>query len=301
MISVVILTKNEEAALPSCLGSLAWCDDIHVLDSGSTDKTIEVALNFGAKVSCHVFEGFGKQRNYALDYLDTKYEWILFLDADEHSTEKFKSEVLRATAAANNDVAGFYCCGKLMYEGRWLKHSDTYPIWQFRLLRKGRARFTNLGHGQKECKIEGKLGYIKEGYLHFSMSKGWFEWVERHNLYAKKEAAFRLYNCPPFSKIFVRHASLRNVALKCWLSKTIAWPFIRFFYTYFFKLGFLEGTQGLLYCINNFYYEFMITIQYRELKSNTEVVHTTKSQENGRVQNLLTLSKQISDQRCNPN
>ena len=273
MISVIILTKNEELDLPSCLTTLNWCDDIHVLDSGSTDKTVDIALEYGAKVSTNTFEGFGTQRNFALDHLNIKYNWVLFLDADEHSTNKFRREIEMAIETADSETAGFYCCSKLMLEGKWLRRSDTFPKWQFRLIRKGRARFVNLGHGQKECNIDGKIKYINEGYLHFGISKGWSKWIERHNQYSSMEAALRLYNCPPFRDIFVRHASIRNVALKSWLSKFNGWPFLRFFHAYFFNLGFLEGTPGLLYCINNFYYEFMIRLKYRELQKNEKTTY----------------------------
>jgi glycosyltransferase involved in cell wall biosynthesis len=296
MISVIILTKNEEADLPACLEALTWCDDIHVVDSGSTDRTIEVAQEYGARVRINAFEGFGKQRNFALDHLDIKHNWILFLDADEHSTENFKCEIFKATETAGEEIAGFYCCGKLMLEGKWLKRSDTFPIWQLRLMRKGRGRFTNLGHGQKECNIDGEIKYIKEGYLHFGMSKGWWEWIERHNRYATKEAAFRFYNCPPFRNIFVRHKSLRNVALKCWLSKSLGWPFLRFIHAYFFKLGFLEGTQGFLYCVNNFHYEFMISIQYRELKKKEEMLKRSGTQTESIVMSETKTRKTYSGQ-----
>lgn len=266
MISVVILTQNEADDLPGCLESLRWCDDVHVLDSGSTDRTVEIAIASGANTWYHPFEGFGLQRTYALEHLILKYEWILFLDADEQATNKFRAEIQKAVLTADESIAGFYCCSKLILEDRWLKRSDTFPKWQFRLLRKGRARFMNLGHGQKECDIKGQLGYIKEGYLHFGMSKGWTHWIERHNRYSSLEAAVRLYNCPPFTNIFIRHPSIRNVALKCWLSKMPLWPFIRFLHAYFFNLGFLEGVQGFLYCINNAYYEFMISLKMRELR-----------------------------------
>ena len=83
MISVIILTKNEEVDLPNCLNSLKWADDIHILDSGSTDNTIEIARQGGAKISTNAFHDFGQQRNFALDQLTIKNEWILFLDADE--------------------------------------------------------------------------------------------------------------------------------------------------------------------------------------------------------------------------
>jgi len=94
MVSVIILTKNEEHDLPSCLEALKLCDDIHVLDSGSIDKTINIARTFGASIWTNPFESFGKQRNFALDNIATKHNWILFLDADEITTEKFYHALL---------------------------------------------------------------------------------------------------------------------------------------------------------------------------------------------------------------
>ncbi|WP_018614249.1 glycosyltransferase family 2 protein [Segetibacter koreensis] len=267
MISVIILTKNEERDLPNCLNSLIWCDDIHVLDSNSTDQTIQIAVTYGAKVVTNPFISFGKQRNFALDNINTKHSWILFLDADEVVSNKFKDAMIYAIENAAEDTAGFYCCWKMMLEGKWLKHSDNFPKWQFRLMRKGRARFTDFGHGQKEKNIIGKMEYIKEPYLHFGFSKGWMNWIDRHNLYSTNEALARINNCPPFKNIFHRHESVRNPALKCWLSKLPMWPFFRFFYTYFIRAGFLEGLPGFIYCVNMGYYEFLIQIKMREIKN----------------------------------
>src|SRR5690606_34203619 len=122
MISVIILTKNEEQDLPRCLNSLHWCNDVHVLDSGSTDKTVEIAEEFGAKVSFNKFKSFGDQRNHALNTLPTTYQWILFLDADEVMTEKFQNAIFQAVKNATDETAGFYCCWKMMLEDRWLKY-----------------------------------------------------------------------------------------------------------------------------------------------------------------------------------
>lgn len=266
MVSVIILTKNEEADLPACLDSVAWSDDVHVLDSGSTDKTISIAEEKGAKVSHHPFEGFGKQRNYSLDHLAIKNDWILFLDADEIVTEKFYKAMFEAIRTCPDDVAGFYCCWKMILEGVWLKHCDNFPKWQFRLMKKGRARFTDFGHGQKEDQIEGRLDYLKEPYLHYGFSKGWFLWMERHNKYSTQEAKARLEARPPFKNIFSKHGSIRNPALKSWLSRMPGWPALRFFYSYILTLGFLEGKPGFIYCANMSYYEFLIQIKIRELK-----------------------------------
>ena len=271
MISVIILTKNEELDLPACLNSVAWCDDVHVLDSGSTDKTISIAHKFGAYVSYNSFESFGKQRNFALDNLDIRHNWILFLDADEIITDKHHTAMLQAINSATDEVAGYYCCCKLMVGKTWLKRSDNFPKWQFRLLRKGRARFTDFGHGQKETEVHGTIRYIKEPYLHYGISKGWAEWIDRHNKYSSKEAIARLDNCPPFKNLFSRHKSIRNPALRSRLSRLPGWPFLRFFLTYFLACGFLDGVPGFIYCVNNFYYEFMVQIKLWEIQKQRKV------------------------------
>jgi len=268
MVSVIILTKNEEHDLPSCLEALKWCDDIHVLDSGSIDKTISIAGTFGASIWTNPFESFGKQRNFALDHIVTKYNWILFLDADEITTKKFYHALLNEINNAAGDIAGFYCCWKMMLDGKWLKRSDNFPKWQFRVVRKGYARFKDFGHGQKEDLITGNIMYLKEPYLHYGFSKGWSHWINRHNVYSSQEAIARLNNCPPFRNLFAKHGSVRNPALRSWLSKLPGWPFLRFCQAYFLNFGFLEGIPGFIYCVNMAFYEFFIKIKISELKQN---------------------------------
>ena len=280
MISTIILTKNEEHDIKKCLDSLTWCDDIHVLDSGSTDKTIEIAHGYDVNISVNAFTSFGSQRNYALDNLNLANNWILFLDADEICTEAFKNELFNAVRKAEADVAGFYCCWKMMLEDKWLKHCDNFPKWQFRVLRKGMARFKDFGHGQKEDVITGRLKYIKEPYLHFGFSKGWTHWLERHNRYSTQEAKARLTEHKPLKDIFSAHTSIRNPALKIWLSKMPGWPCIRFFQAYFLNLGFLEGKPGFIYCVNMAYYEFLIKIKMRELKKDKKTIIKERDSEN---------------------
>lgn len=265
MISVIILTKNEEKDLPKCLDSLKWSDDTHILDSGSKDQTIEIAKSHGVFICSNPFNSFGEQRNFALDHIKTKYDWVLFLDADEVVTPAFEMSIKKSVSEAEEQVAGFYCCCKMMLDEKWLKRCDNFPKWQFRLLCKGKARFTDFGHGQKEDIVNGRIEYIKEPYLHYSFSKGWSHWIDRHNKYSSQEALYRIKHCPPFKNIFASQESLRNPALKSWLSKIPGWPLLRFLQAYFFNLGFIEGVPGLIYCINMAYYEFLIQIKMREL------------------------------------
>ena len=264
MISVIILTKNEEENIEKCLQSIAWCNDIHILDSGSTDMTIEIANRYGVNVIFNDFKSFGQQRNFALENIVIKYDWVLFLDADERSTDNFYKAITDAITNASANISGYYCCWKMMLDNVWLKHCDNYPKWQFRLVKKGMAMFTDFGHGQKEAEVVGDILYLKEPYIHFGFSKGWSNWIERHNKYSTLEAIARVENIPPFSSIFSKHGSIRNPALKAWLIKIPGWPLLRFIQSYVFNLGFVEGKPGFIYCVNMAYYEFLIKIKIRE-------------------------------------
>lgn len=264
MISVIILTKNEELDLPRCLAALRWCDDVHVVDSGSKDKTLEIARGFGVRIHEHPFASFGDQRNWSLDNCGLKHEWVLFLDADEVSNPEFTRAIQAAAAAAPSGVAGFYCCWKQIYDGVWLKHCDSFPKWQFRIMRKGRARFTDFGHGQKETDVKGTIEYLRVPYDHHGLSKGIGHWLDRHNRYATLEANARLDAQINWRKVFSRHGSTRNKALKPIVSRLPGWPLARFVMNYIFCLGFLEGRPGFVYCANLAYYEFLIRIKMRE-------------------------------------
>jgi glycosyltransferase involved in cell wall biosynthesis len=266
MISVVILTKDEEKDLPDCLSSIDWCDDIHVVDSGSTDNTVKIAQLANATVYSHPFESFGSQRNWSLDHCQFKYEWVLFLDADEHSTLKFRKALLTAITRADPNIAGYYCCWKIMLNGRWLRRAGAFPKWQFRLLRLGKARFTDYGHGQKEGFVQGRLEYVNEPYLHFTFNKGWSHWLARHNHYSNLEAHARFNMSIGWKDIFFGNDSLRNKSLKPLVSRIPGWPLIFFMTMYFLRLGFLEGKPAFIYCINLAYYEFLIQIKIAEIK-----------------------------------
>jgi glycosyltransferase involved in cell wall biosynthesis len=266
MISIVILTRNEENDLPRCLDSLRWCDDVHVVDSGSSDQTISIARKYGAHVYENPFKSFGVQRNWSLDNCNVKYSWILFLDADEVANNEFVKAATKAVSEASDSTAGFYCCWKQIYEDRWLKRCDSFPKWQFRLMFKGRARFTDFGHGQKEADIKGAIEYLSAPYDHHGLSKGIGHWLDRHNHYATLEAATRLSAPIVWRDVFSSHGSTRNKALKPIVSRVPGWPLIRFFITYVLRLGFLEGRPGFVYCANLAYYEFLIRIKMREVK-----------------------------------
>jgi glycosyltransferase involved in cell wall biosynthesis len=267
MISVIILTRNEENDLPRCLDSLRWCDDVHVVDSGSTDQTVGIAKKYGAHIQVNPFSSFGVQRNWSLDHCDLKHPWILFLDADEVANDEFTKAMTQAVREAPDTTAGFYCCWKWIYDGRWLKRCDSFPKWQFRLMRRGRARFTDFGHGQKEAEVKGAIEYLWAPYDHHGLSKGIGPWLDRHNRYATLEAVVRLDAPINWRDVFSSHGSKRNKALRPIVSRLPGWPLMRFCMTYILCLGFLEGRPGFVYCANLAYYEFLIRIKMREEKA----------------------------------
>ncbi len=272
-ISTVILTKDEAHDLPDCLSSLTWCEDLHVVDSGSSDSTCEIATSRGAKVYVHEFQSFGHQHNWALDNITFACEWILFLDADERSTEGFRDEMLRKVDTADDETAGFFCCWKLMREGIWLRRSDAFPRWQMRIVRRDRARFKSVGHGQMESEIDGHLGYVREPYLHYPFSKGIDHWFQKHKRYAEQEAHERLSAPLVARDLFSSHSSRRNIALKKLVVRMPCWPWLRFLHAYVWRMGFIEGGPGYRYCRDIARYEAMIVRNFRELRRNGQLDH----------------------------
>src|ERR1700736_3518196 len=265
-LAIIVLTHNEADNLPRCMQSIAGFGEIVVVDSDSDDGTQDIAKNAGARVHEHPFESFARQRNWALENCNLKREWVLFLDADEVATPEFRQAVADSIERAGNAVAGFYCCWKMMLDQRWLRRSDSFPKWQLRIVRHGRADFIDSGHGQKEGRVDGELGYIREPYLHDALSKGWEAWWAKHNQYSSEEAADRSVRSASWRELFSKDRSRRNRALKPILSRIPGWPFLRFLHMYIFKGGFLEGREGFAYCASMGWYEYLIRAKVRELR-----------------------------------
>src|SRR5947209_15767107 len=263
-LAIVVLTHNEADNLSRCLESIAGAGEIVGVDSGSTDGTQEMAKQAGARVYEHPFESFARQRNWAIENCEPKSEWILFLDADEVATPEFRNAVINAIQSASDSIAGFYCCWKMMLDSRWLKRSDSFPKWQLRIVRRGRADFIDTGHGQKEGRVDGELGYIREPYLHYALSKGWEAWWAKHNQYSDEEAPDRLSRSASVAELFSKDSSRRNRALKPVLSRIPGWPLLRFLHMYILKGGFLEGREGFAYCASMGWYEYLIRAKMRD-------------------------------------
>lgn len=266
-VSVVILTLNEEINIPGCLASCGWCDDVHVLDSGSQDRTAELARERGASVHYHPFESFGKQRNWAIDNIPLKHDWVFHLDADERFTPELVREMAEKIAAGAPD-AGFHIPHKLMFMGKWLKRSGGYPTYQMRFFHKQRMRFRDYGHGQRE-ETEGQVGVFASPYLHYAFSKGLYDWMDKHNRYSSLEALEVVGNRRERTRgsdLISRDPIRRRRAWKEFGYRLPFRPTIRFCMAMFVSGGILEGRAGFTYAKLLALYEQMNTLKLRLLK-----------------------------------
>jgi len=268
MISVLILTKNEEQDLPGCLESVAWSDDVHVLDSFSTDRTEEIAKNAGARVMQREFDNWAAHQNWALANLPFKHPWVFYLDADERMTPELVSAVQRAVAEPGQCVA-FRVQRRDFLRGRWLKHVQASSYY-LRLFRPEKMLYERLVN--PVSLPDGPVGEVS-GYLdHFPFSKGMSHWFERHNAYSSLEAQQIVENRRggrSFS--LVRAFTAKDFHERRFQQKELfyrlpARPLVKFLILYVGKMGFLDGSAGLTYAVLQAMYEYMIVLKTRELE-----------------------------------
>jgi glycosyltransferase involved in cell wall biosynthesis len=249
MYSVVILTLNEEKALPACLASLKGCNDIVVLDSGSTDATASLATAAGARVFSRPFDTFAGQRNYAQRGIAFRNPWVFHLDADERMTPGLDQEC--NSASERSDLDGYRAAPKMMFEGRWVRHCTDFPAYQARFVRAPGFEFVQVGHGQREAPGM-RLGTLRESYLHDLSIYGTEAWLAKHRQYARAEAARALQDASgkgSWGELVSTDALARRRALKRLSFRLPLRPWLRFGYQYGLRGGFLDGRQGLRYCL----------------------------------------------------
>lgn len=271
MFSIVILTLNEERNLPLCLASIPHCDDVVVLDSGSKDRTAEIAQAQGARVVVHPFENFAEQRNFADRAVTFKNPWVFHLDADERMTPALMTECGEHSRRDPLDTDGFWVAPRMFFRGRWIPHCTDYPAYQARFVHAARFRFIQVGHGQREAP-EMRLDRLRSNYLHDLSADGEDALLEKHRRYARQEAVnyWQKKNqkapaaeLPRASHLVSSNPLLRRRALKALSQRLPARGFLRFFYQYVARQGFLDGRAGLAYCVLLSKYEHWIAQEIR--------------------------------------
>ncbi|MFN3596552.1 MAG: glycosyltransferase family 2 protein [Rubricoccaceae bacterium] len=266
-VSVLLLTLNEEANLPRCLAALDWADDVLVLDSFSTDRTVAVAQEHGARVMQRAFDSFAGQRNFGLQEGGLRHDWVLHLDADEVVTPALRDELLKVMREGT--FPAYRLASKMMFQGRWLRYSGLYPSYQVRFGRRDRLTFVQVGHGQRETLAPEELGTLQEPLLHYTFSKGLDDWIARHNRYSRAEAEEALAGGSTrvaLRDFIAKDPVERRRAAKRLVARSRFRPALRYAYMLLARRAFLDGTPGLTYCRLLAMYERMIVLKMREIE-----------------------------------
>jgi glycosyltransferase involved in cell wall biosynthesis len=269
VISVLVLTKNEEQDLPGCLESVAWSDDVHVLDSMSTDRTIEIAHERGAQVTQREFDNWAAHQNWALANVPFRYPWVFYIDADERVTPALR-DAMTAAVRSQDGVVAFRVERRDFLLGTWLRHVQASAFYM-RLFRPEKMRYERLVNPVSIP--DGPVGQVT-GYLdHYPFSKGVAHWIARHNAYSTLEArqivANRRRNVPfSLSATFAeRDFHKRRFHQKELFYRLPCRPLVKFLLLYLGKGGFLDGRAGLMYSVLQSIYEYFIVLKTRELEA----------------------------------
>ena len=232
-LSVVVITLNAAAQLPDCLASVAFADEVLVVDAGSSDGTPEIAARFGARVLAQPWLGFGRQKQVAAE--QAAHDWVLSLDADERVSPELAASVVRAMQAPEAPVYRMARCNRFM--GRWLRHGEGYPDWSARLYDRRQARWS-------DDVVHEKLLYtatpgVLEGDLRHESAEDLGRYMEKQNRYTGLAAQ-----------------ALHEKGRSAGVIELVLSPLVRFLKFYFLRLGFLDGVPGLVHisigCMNSF-------------------------------------------------
>jgi glycosyltransferase involved in cell wall biosynthesis len=292
-VSVIIPAKNEEANLSACLASLQCADEVFVVDSQSTDKSAEIVKNYGANLVQFYFNGrWPKKKNWSLENLQFRNEWILIVDCDERITPELWDEI--AVSIKNPEYEGYYLNRRVFFLGKWIRHGGKYPDWNLRLFKHKLGRYENLNTedirntGDNEVHehviLSSKVGYLKNDMLHEDF-RDLFHWLERHNRYSNWEA--RVYyniltgqdnDAAIGASLFGDAVQRKRFLKKIWVRLPFK-PLLRFILFYIIQRGFLDGKAGYTYGRLLSQYEYQIGVKLYELRSCNGQLNTAKKTE----------------------
>lgn len=278
-VTVVVPVLNEEVNLPACLESVAWADEIFVVDSGSKDRTCEIAEQYGAKpVQFQYVPGGPRKKNWSLDTLPMRNEWVLLIDADERITDELQKEI-RQLFANGPKEDGYYLNRMHLFLGTWLRHGGNFPSWNMRLLKRNAGRYERLGTEELDSAgdvevhehivLNGKAGYLKAPMLHEDF-KDLQQFIDRHNRYSTWDAQMRTILANGGKEIdsieprfFGTPVERKRFLKRIWV-RLPAKPLLRFLYMYIWKFGFLDGRAGFVYSCFKAVQEFHIATKMYE-------------------------------------
>lgn len=247
--ALLVLTCNEEKNLQHCLDSVqGLVREIYVVDSGSTDRTIEIARRFTDNVVQHEFTTQADQFNWALDHLPIESDWVLRLDADEFLLPELRDEISRVLPGLSEDVTGLLMKRRVYFKGRWIRYGGYYPTWLLRLFRRGAGRSESIAMDEHLIVIWGRTARLQHDFVDYNRKSLAF-WTAKHMGYAAREASMLMAE-----ELSSNDKLSGQAARKRWLKGNVynraplfLRPFAYFTYRYVLRRGFLDGTEGLMF------------------------------------------------------
>jgi len=262
-VSIVILTQDEEINIQRCLASVAWADQVVVLDSGSVDGTVPIARSLGAEVLEQPWLGFSGQREFALRLPELRHDWVYFVDSDEWVSPQLATEIASHMHAPS--CAGFSHRLRLVFQGTWIRHCGWYRgSWVVRLVDRRYTKYDGSPVGERAC-IDGPVHRLGNDIVDEDQ-KGLATWLHKHVRYAQLEAQRRSTSAPQrrLGTLPSRHANETRPLIRSILKDIIfpsvpAKPVALFIYMYVIRLGLLDGQVGLRFCFYHAWYEATVT------------------------------------------
>jgi glycosyltransferase involved in cell wall biosynthesis len=273
-ISVVVLTYNEEQNLGACLASVSHLGETFVVDSGSSDGTVDVAGRFGARVVTHGFETHAKQWNWALRSLPFSYEWTLCLDADQRVTDELAREIAgRFGRGPVSEMDGFYISRRQVFRGRWIRHGGYYPKYMLKLVRHDRAWCDENELLDFRLYVKGATGRLRHDLIETNEKEADISfWIVKHDRFASLQAEEEVRRMSSGAAWSVTPSLFGTPDQRIlWLKQR--WyrmplyvrPFFYFFYRYVVRLGFLDGKEGFVFhFLQGFWYRLLVDIKLDE-------------------------------------
>ncbi len=279
-LSVIILTYNESLNLPKCLASLKPLNaEIFIVDSGSSDETVEIAKQANCQVSYHPFENQAKQLNWALQNLPITTPWIIRIDADECVTPELAAELQEVLSQTSTQITGYQVKRRVFFMGRWIRHGGYYPTWLLRIWRNGFGTCEQLWMDEHIVLSEGETAKLKHDIIDEN-HKGLSFWTDKHNRYSERELKQLLTQEIALQQDVLLETDINSQAKqRRWVKKNLYGrsplflrAFIYFLLRYFIGLGFLDGMEGLIFhFLQGFWYRFLVDAKIYEMGKNQQI------------------------------
>lgn len=275
-LSVIILTKNEERHIARAMASVAGiAARVYVVDSGSTDRTTQIARAAGATVLENPWVNYATQFNWALDQLPADTDWVLRLDADEYLEEPLAREIGQRLPGLGREVEGVYLPRRMVFMGRPIRHGGIFPVWVLRLVRHGKGRCENRWMDEHML-VEGATEQFEAGELIDDNHNSITWWTEKHNAYASREVVDLLnldHGFMPLETV----ADLRGrqqAGTKRWLKEHVyarlpggVRALAYFLFRYVLRFGFLDGREGAAFhVLQGFWYRYLVDVKLHEVR-----------------------------------